>query len=249
MYVSNSRKINRSGMLSLLDEIDANDGSAVCLYFPPELSMSEVEGMLINVSRIGEVPPDLNGIISESNTGSALIWGKQYRCLVRTPFPIEEKRVSVGCNLQPLRSLLKGEFCIALIIVRLGDYAIGVFEGENRIFSKVGTGLVHSRHKKGGSSQRRFERHREKQIESFFTRVCGHVREQFELYPGELDYLIYGGESNTLRKFRKQCQFLASFDDRTVNRRLNVRKPRQSSWETAIQNVWSSDLTEWFETE
>ncbi|NQT73368.1 MAG: hypothetical protein HQ553_11475 [Chloroflexi bacterium] len=240
--------MNRSRMLNFLDEIDINDGSVVCLYFPPGLPASEIEGMLIRASKIGDVPPELNEIISESHTGCALIWGNQYRCLVRTPFPIEEKRVSDGYDLQPLRSLLNREFSIALIIVRLGDYAIGVFEGEKRISSKAGTGLVHSRHKKGGSSQRRFERHREKQIESFFTRVCGRVREQLEQYPGELDYLIYGGDSNTLRSFRRQCKSLATFDDRTLKKRLNVRKPRQKSLEAAIADVWSSDLIEWFES-
>ena len=249
MYISQKRRMTRSRMLNFLDEIDTNDGSAVCLYFPPGLPSSEIEGMLMSTSKVGAVPPELNEMISESHTGSALIWGHQFGFLVRPPFPLEEKRVSIGYDLQPLRSLLNEKFCIALIIVRLGDYGIGVFEGEKRISGKVGTGLVHSRHKKGGSSQRRFERHREKQIEYFFTRVCGRVREQLEQYPGELDYLVYGGDSNTLRTFRRQCQFLAPYDDRTLSERLNVRKPRQKSLEEAIVDVWSSDLIEWFESE
>jgi hypothetical protein len=51
---------------------------------------------------------------------------------------------------------------------------------------------VHSRHRQGGSSAHRFERHREKQIESFFTRVCGHAQEHLEPYLKQLDHVIYG---------------------------------------------------------
>ena len=58
--------------------------------------------------------------------------------------------------------MLHKEFILGLIIVRLGEYGVGVFQGENLLSSKVGTGLVHSRHRQGGSSSHRFERHRDK---------------------------------------------------------------------------------------
>jgi peptide subunit release factor 1 (eRF1) len=113
----------------------------------------------------------------------------------------------------------------------------------------VGTGLVHSRHRQGGSSAHRFERHREKQIESFFDRVCGHVREHLEPYVKQLDYVIYEGERHTLLSFHKQCEFLQQFDDRVLGTTLHVREPRQTTLEAAIGQAWSSDVIVWEEDE
>jgi len=131
---------------------------------------------------------------------------------------------------------------LALILVRLGAFGIGVFEGENLISSKIGTGLVHARHRQGGSSSHRFERHREKQMETFFTRVCEHTREQLEPYDGKIQYVIYGGTRETILDFRKQCHYLNVFDKRTLELLLNIREPKQSGLEEAIREAWSSRI-------
>jgi peptide subunit release factor 1 (eRF1) len=186
--------------------------------------------------------------ITCSNTGAALFWGEQERYLVLPPFPISEKLFSSGYDVEPLRSLLQRELMLALILVRLGDYAIGVFRGEKMLSSKVGTGHIHARHKKGGSSQRRFERGREKQVEDFFDRVCSRVRERLEPYKAQLDYVVYGGEHHTLLSFRKQCRFLQQVDDRTLEPVLNVRRPRQATLWGAIGAVWSSEVIRWQES-
>ncbi len=80
----------------------------------------------------------------------------------------------------PLKSMLEKDWKLALILVRLGQWAIGIFEGEKLLDGQAGTGLVHARHHKGGSSANRFARHREKQMEYFFTRIEGHARELLE---------------------------------------------------------------------
>ncbi|MBT9163334.1 MAG: hypothetical protein DDT24_00240 [Chloroflexi bacterium] len=228
-------------MLRFLNE--PAGGSGASLYLPPRSLMGEIEEIL----RISPLPSDLAKLITNSKTGAVIFWGEQHRYLVLPPFPVTQRRVSTGLDVDPLRSLLQREFTIALILVRLGSYAIGVFKGEELVSSKVGTGLIHSRHKKGGSSQRRFERHREKQIELFFSRVCTHVRERLEPHIGRLDYVIYGGERNTLLSFRKQCRFLQPLEDRTLEALLNVRKPGQAALEAAIGEAWSSELIEWIE--
>jgi peptide subunit release factor 1 (eRF1) len=178
-----------------------------------------------------------------------LFWGTENKYLVLPPFPIKEKLFAGGYDAEPLRSMLQQDLLLGLILVRLGAYAVGVFQGEKLVSSKVGTGLVHSRHSKGGSSARRFERHREKQIEYFFERVCGHVREHLEPHLQKIDYVIYGGERHTLLSFRKQCRFLQKFDDRTLSSVLYVREPRQAALEAAISQVWSSEVIRWQEAE
>lgn len=248
MLVSHSRKLNRTRMLRFLDNLDQIHGQASTYYVTGDVSETTIDELVAALSSGYEQPLNLKEMIIGSKTDSAVFWGERQKCLVRPPFPIGKTAQLEGYNTGELRDLLERHLLIAVVLVRLGDYGIGVFDQEKRLTSKTGTGLIHSRHKKGGSSQRRFERHREKQIEGFFTRVCGHVREQLEPHAKDIDHLIYGGEENTLRSFRKQCGFLSVFDRRVMQMRLNVRKPRQHALEEAIVNVWSSELIEWVET-
>ena len=165
--------------------------------------------------------------------------------LALPPFPLSEEYITNGYDVGPLRSLLSQDFLIALVLIRLGAYSIGICQGTELIDSKTGTGLVHARHKKGGSSQARFARHREKQIEQFLNRVCGHVREHIEPRARSLDYLVYGGARTTILSLRKQCSFLSQFDDRILRMLLDIPEPRQAVLEKAIGTVWSTDVIEW----
>jgi hypothetical protein len=160
-----------------------------------------------------------------------------------------EKHFARGYSVGPLRSLLRHDFSVALILVRLGAYAVGLCRGESLIASKVGTGLVHGRHKKGGSSQQRFQRHREKEIESFLNRVCCHIKEKLEPQAQTLDYLVYGGARTTILSLQKRCAFLQQFDNRTLAPLLDIPNPRQAVLQTAVGRVWSSKLIEWYDDE
>ena len=52
---------------------------------------------------------------------------------------------------------------VGVLLVRLGGYAAGVFEGDRLVTSKVGSRQVHGRSAAGGQSQQRFARRREGQ--------------------------------------------------------------------------------------
>ncbi len=240
--------MNRARTLRLLDELEGEVGAATSLYVPPNSPVAEVRKLLENGLDSVDAIPQVSEEIARSRTGAALYWGEQQKCLVVPPFPVGERQFSSGYDVEALRSLLQRDVMLALILVRLGAYAVGVFRGEDLISSKVGTGLIHSRHKKGGSSQRRFERGREKQIESFFDRVCARTRERLEPYLGQLDYVIYGGERHTVLSFRKSCQFLQHLDDVTLSPLLNVREPRQATLKEAITQAWASEIVWWHQT-
>lgn len=251
MLISNRRRLTREKTLRLLEKLEAAEGRATSLYISRGLPATEVEKMLRAPLGPGieEAMPEINDAVARSKTGSVVFWGEQGKYLVLPPFPIEERLFSSGYDIEQLRSILQQELTVALILLRLGAYAVGVFKGEQLVSSKVGTGLVHSRHRQGGSSAHRFERHREKQIESFFTRVCTHVQENLEPYVKQLSYVIYGGERHTLLSFRKQCELLHQFDDRTLAKLLNVREPKRATLEDAISQVWSSEVFIWKEDE
>ncbi len=245
MLLSSSHGYSKQRMLHYLDELESNRRIETSLYIPPDLPSVEIEKILDRTLNSPEIRADVIYEIERTTNGAVLYWGGGEGCLVIPPFPISDGVIYNRCDVEPLRFLLNREFVIALILIRLGAYAIGVFRGENLISSKVGTGHIHSRHKKGGSSQRRFERGREKQIEYFFERINTRVRERLETYFNELDYVVYGGERHILISFRKQCQYLKQFDDRVLNKLLNVHMPRQATLQSSISNVWTSYVIQW----
>jgi len=226
-------------MIGFLDEMEA--ATTKSLYIPIGLSLPEVEKVLEKQA----ISPGLVELSADSKTGAVIFLSPSRIYLVTPPFPIMENHFAQGCAIEPLRSILKYDYRVALILVRLGAYAIGLCQGEMLISSKVGTGLVHARHKKGGSSQKRFQRHREKQIESFLDRVCSHTREILEPQKRSLDYLVYGGARTTILSLRKRCLFLRQFEGCNLPPLLDIAEPRQAVLETAIGRVWLSSVTEW----
>jgi len=234
-------------MLSFLDELASSEGKAISVYLSPRMPPDRVENLLGKVFATTAIPPGIAEVIAGSGMGAALFRGLPQTYLVLPPFPIAEEYITDGYDVGPLRSVLSRDFLIALVLVRLGAYSIGICQGTKLIDSKTGTGLVHARHKKGGSSQARFARHREKQIEQFLERVCGHVREHIEPHARSLDYLVYGGARTTILSLRKRCPFLGQFEDRILRTLLDIPEPRQAVLEKAVGTVWSTDVIEWCE--
>ena len=230
----------KTRLLYLLEELKANSVDTGTLCIPPGSSEKDINGIMRESLDAKTMPEDLSVSIAQSATGGIVFWGSNHWYLVMPPFPVEKASFFNTCEIEPLHSLLHKELILGLIIVRLGEYGVGVFQGENLLSSKVGTGLVHSRHRQGGSSSHRFERHRDKQKETFFTRVCLHTREQLEPFAGQLDYVVYGGAPETIMDFRKQCHFLRDFDKKTLDRLLDIKKANYAGLLEGIQEAWSS---------
>jgi hypothetical protein len=245
--MSKMLRLSRSKMLGFLDELASTEGKAISAYFPRGTPQARVENLLGRVFAAIAIPPGMAEVMAGSGMGAAFFWSPPQMYLVLPPFPLSEEYITSGYDVGPLRSLLSHDFLIALVLVRLGAYSIGICRGTELIDSKTGTGLVHARHKKGGSSQARFARHREKQIEQFLNRVCGHVREHIEPHARSLDYLVYGGARTTILSLRKQCPFLTQFEDRILRTLLDIPEPRQAVLEKAVGTVWSTDVIEWCE--
>ncbi len=232
-------------MLGLLDELGPAGDGALSVYLPPETTVSAVAGQLDGLAIDPPLPPEIAQLAADSPTGAVLFWGTPRRLLVRPPLPITDRFVATGYDVEPLRRRLQEEATIATVLVRLGRFAVGVWRGEKLLSSKTSTGLVHGRHRKGGSSQRRFERHRQQQSHDFFDRACGHARDVLEPHLAELNYLVYGGGRDTIRSFRQQCPFLTRLTVPELPPLLAIPDPRRSVLEDAIVEVWSSAVTEW----
>ena len=247
MLVPTRFQFSRSRLIAFLDKLEKADDAARSLYLPPGQPLARVEDLLRNMLGTDEIPTGLSTLAAGSETGAVVFWGGSRKCLVLPPFPIEEQYLTFGYDVEPLRYMLQQDFTIGLILIRLGAFAVGVCRGEELITSKVGTGLVHARHRKGGSSQHRFERRREKQIEQFVLRVCSHVQERLGAHSRALDYVIYGGARTTILELRKRCSFLLQFDDRILPPLLDIPEPRQTVLEAAVGKTWSTKIVEWRE--
>ncbi len=242
------RTFSRARLLEYIDGLEKTaTGPYRSFYLAPDVSDKELHTLLQNTSIPADTITEVVKYGSNSATGAILFLSNKILSLILPPFPVSERLFADTFETGPLRSMLNQDYCIGLVLVRLGSYGIGACQGEKLVSSKVGTGLVHRRHRKGGSSAHRFERHRDKQIEYFLTRVCQHALEKLEPYVKSLDFLVYGGARTTIHLLQKQCPFLARLDVPYLPPLYDIAEPRQAVLEDAVRRVWSGTVIEWKE--
>jgi len=238
-------KLDRTKTISFLDELAANQGTATSVYILPDILTGDINEMLTNLNIPEGTLNEIIQLVISSQTGAALFWGDSRRVLFKPPFFIKEQFITGGYDIEPLSSLIGRDYLIGIILVRLGFYSLGLCRGEELIDHKTGTGLVHGRHRQGGSSSHRFEHRRKEQAYHFLERVGEHAREKFEPYARSLDYLVYGGARTTILQLRKQIEFLEHFDDRLLPMHLDIPEPGFEVLQKVVKGVWTSHLTEW----
>src|SRR2546430_6658173 len=134
----------------------------------------------------------LAGLGSEGRTvyadGAARIESGEEPLVVRPPFGLAHEGSYEHVELGPLLEALDADHVVAALLVRLGGYAVGIFEGERLAASKVGARFVKGRHKKGGSSANRFRRRRGQQARGLVGAAAGAAghRLQAPRRPGEV---------------------------------------------------------------
>ncbi len=241
--------LTRDKTLDFLENLSTEPVNAYqTIYLPPHLQTAELERSIKELPSSTDISDELVDIYIRSSTGAAIFWSvtnKKY--LVVPPFQIIEQRVIPTLDTKWLHSMLNKDYYIGVVLVRLGAYAIGICHGDKLVSIKAGTGLIHRRHRQGGSSAHRFERHRDKQIESFLIRICGHVREQLGPYVKSLDYIVYGGARTTILSLQKYCPLLGKIDKPILPSLLDIPEPRRSVLETAVSRIWSSTIYIWTE--
>ena len=116
---------------------------------------------------------------------------------------------------------------VAVLLVRLGGFAAGVFTGPGArlVASKVGSRLVHGRSAAGGTSQHRFARRREKQAREALEAAGDCAAAVFSGYAGRLDALVLGGDKRAVSALRDDVR-LRPYFDLAVARFLTVPDPR-----------------------
>ena len=164
-----------------------------------------------------------------SATGLAAFRVGDVGLAVLPPFPLPSLRFSDGIDAEPLLSLLAARLTVGVALVRLGRYAVAIYEGRTLAVSKTDTRYVKGKHHAGGTSQRRFQRVRENQIHRLYVEAAGVLERQWRPWLDRLDYVVLGGEAATVNGFVKECPLLAGLAPITQKRRLDVREPNRAA--------------------
>jgi len=159
------------------------------------------------------------------------------RLALLPPFPIVEPAESNSFS--ELRSFISVHHTIAIILLRLGHWAVAIAEDGKLVVTKTGSRYVKNQHRKGGQSSNRFRRGREKWIRELFDQAGEAASARFRDYPGELEFLALGGDRVVLGQFLKRVKLPEGLGDRALPNRLPVDQPGRKALDDAVRNAWS----------
>jgi len=117
------------------------------------------------------------------------------------PFPPLEQPGFEG-----LLAHVRRERVVGVLLVRLGGNASGVFSGRRLVDSKVDSRFVKGRHRKGGSSQRRFERRRGEQARMALEQAADTAARVLIPHRRDLDALVLGGDRSALQEVMEDAR-------------------------------------------
>ena len=218
---------------------EAASGTA-SLYLKPGQAQEYLKGRESRGTDWGRSLSSLGNKVLESDTGLAAFRSGTQGLVVAPPFPVTENQVVEVWDPAPLLDLMEKERTLGVVLLRLGRFSAAVYKGHSLVSSKTDARYVKGRHAAGGTSQKRFERIRQGQINRIYDKACQAVEAQLGPYDGRLDFIVLGGERTTLNGFLKSCDFLRRRQDIIQGRRLNVRDPKRDTLEKVGDMLWES---------
>jgi peptide subunit release factor 1 (eRF1) len=168
--------------------------------------------------------------------------GARVRC--EPPFPPLEPAEHDGFEPAPLLAHVERPRTVGVVLVRLGGYAVGVFDGRALRASKVGSRLVHGRHRAGGSSANRFARRRGNQARAALDAAADTAVAVLAApaRAGELDVVVRGGDRRALEEVFADPR-LAGVARLAVERILEVPEPRRKVLDAAPDLFLATHVT------
>jgi predicted RNA methylase len=163
--------------------------------------------------------------------------------VVRPPFGLLHEHEYDTVRLAPLLEALAEDHIVAAVLVRLGGYAVGVFEGERLVASKVGSRFVKNRHKKGGSSANRFRRRREEQARALIEEAAEVAVRVLEPWRNRVEFVALGGDRAAIRDILAASPQLGWLAERQIPRFFDVPEPRKRELERLPYDLYSAELT------
>ena len=239
-----TRQISRRGTRKLLSEIKASECTGTVCISAETLASRDYSHLLPEPGPERSRVLDVLSSTGKSETGVAIFMGPDSTIAVQPPFPMSSDVAAPEFLPDPITEVLdSSEQVVGVVLLRLGRYAIGLLRGDDLLATKTDSRYVKNRHRKGGSSQRRFARSRERLIRELYDKTCQMTRTIFEPHLNDIDYLMLGGEKTTLNGFVKRCRLMQDLKSKTLSRILPVDRPNQRSLESIAHEVWKSRVT------
>jgi VLRF1 release factor-like protein len=174
--------------------------------------------------------------------GAVVIEAPDETITVRPPFGLTHEAGYDTVELEPLFAALATDHVVAALLVRLGGYATGVFDGERLVASKVGTRFVKGRHKKGGSSSGRFSRRREEQARELIEAAAETAVQTLDPWRDRADYAALGGDRTAVDRVIAARPELAWLAGRALPRFFDVPEPRRRVLERLPYELYAPEL-------
>ena len=163
---------------------------------------------------------------------------------VTPPFGLEHDREYDRVAPEPLLDALETNRVVAALLVRLGGFAVGVFEGERLVASKVGSRFVKGRHKKGGSSANRFRRRREGQERELVDKAADEAARILAPWRERIEHVALGGDRDAVRRVLAARADLAWLEPLALERFFTVPDPRQRVLEELPYQLYAARVVE-----
>lgn len=175
--------------------------------------------------------------------GSVRIEPAEGECLeIRPSFGLAHEAEYDRVRVSPLLEEIAADHVVAALLVRLGGYAVGVFEGEQLVASKVGSRFVKNRHKKGGSSANRFRRRREEQARELVDAAAEVAVRVLEPHRGRIEFVALGGDRSAVDAVLDARPDLAWLRERALPRFFTVPEPRQRVLEAFPYDLYAVEV-------
>ena len=157
--------------------------------------------------------------------GAVAIKSETEDLTVRPPFGLRHTGEYDRVHVAPLLEEIAEDHVVAALLVRLGGYAVGIFEGERLVASKVGARFVKNRNKKGGSSSNRFRRRREEQAHALVKEAAETAAAVLAPWRERVEFVALGGDRAAVDAVLARPE-LAWLEERALPRFFTVPDPR-----------------------
>ena len=231
--------INPTDLMKFIHEMSEQFYTEKTVYLAP-VEKNAPRSITAKIS--GPVIEKLVEQLDESNTGYMIIRRDTDVSVIIPPFPFSMDAIIEGDDTIMLEDMFDSSFEVGVILIRLGRFAVGVLNGDKLINSKTDTRQMKNRHRAGGSSQRRFERSRERLIRELFDKTCEVSKSLFDQRKSSIKYVFLGGEKHTVGRFLNRCEYLQKSGFDIQSRVLSVDIPNNDAIKSIHQEVYKSKL-------
>jgi Actinobacteria/chloroflexi VLRF1 release factor len=181
---------------------------------------------------------------SSYRAGSARFELGEDALTVTPPFGLSHEGEYDELVVEPLLDALAEDRRVAALLVRLGGYAVGVFEGERLVASKTGSRFVKGRHKKGGSSANRFRRRREEQERELLAEAAAEAARVLGPWRDRVRHVALGGDRHAVERTLAARPDLAWLAPLALERFFDVPEPRRRTLEALPYQLYAAKVVE-----